>query len=59
MVSLKNCEKTLVLLRFRTNMLKKKNGFTMFSLENVEKALVLLCFRSNMLKKQWFYKQRG
>ena len=68
MFSLKNVKKPLVLLCFRSKMLKnhwfyfvfaqtcwKSIGFTVFSLKNVEKALVLLCCRSKKLKKQWFY----
>ena len=66
--SLKDVEKLVVSLCFRSKMLKnhwfycvfaqkgwKTIGFTVFSLQNDEKPLVLLCFRSKMLKNQWFY----
>ena len=66
--SFKNVKKQLVLLCFRSTMLKnhwfycvfaqkcrKTIGFTMCSLKKVEKPLVLLCFRSNMLNNHWFY----
>ena len=56
-------EKALVLLCFRSRMLKKQwfylvfdrkcwksIGFTLFSIENCEKAMVLLCFRSKQSK---------
>ena len=66
--SVKYIEKPLVLLCFRSKMLKKhwfycvvaqhkqkSNGFAVFSLKNAENPLVLLCFRSKVLKKQWCY----
>ena len=68
MFSLKNVKKPLVLLCFRSKVLKKHwfycvfaqtywktIGFTMFSFKRVEKPLVLLCFRSTMLTNHWFY----
>ena len=61
-VSLKNSEKAMVLLCFRSKVLKKqwfyyvfaqrlwkRTGFIVFSLKHVEKALVLPCFRSKKL----------
>ena len=68
MFSLKCIEKQLVLLCFRSNMLKKHwvycvfaqkgwktIGFIACSLKSIEKALVLPCFRSKRSKKKWFY----
>ena len=58
----KNVDKPLVLLCFRSKMLKNHwfyCVFLTFSFKNVKKPLVLLCFRSKMLKNHWFYKQRG
>ena len=61
-------EKTIVLLCFRSKMLKnnwfycvfaqkcwKTIGFIVFSLTNVEKAFVLLCFWGLGLRKHWIY----
>ena len=68
MLSLKHVEKPLVLLCFRSKIMKnhwfyyvfaqkwwKTIGFIVFSLKNVEKQVALLCFRSKMLKDHWFY----
>ena len=66
--SLQHVEKAMVLLCFRSTLLKKQwlycvfaqkswksMGFTVFSLKSIEQALVLLCFHSNRLQNHWFY----
>ena len=52
---IKRFENALVLLRCRSNVLKKQTFYYVF-VESVEKAWVLFCFRAALLKNLWFYR---